>query len=102
MLEMAMAEAKVAKEQSAARLNDARAQREMMPEQPQGHAVDPGPTDAEQIETMMSAQDKRASAILKTAQAEKVQVETALAPQQMQAQAEAARMRAQQPRPAAR
>lgn len=102
MLEMAMAEAKVAKEQSAARLNDARAQREMMPEQPQGHAVDPGPTDAEQIETMMSAQDKRASAILKTAQAEKVQVETALAPQQMQAQAEAARMRAQQPRPAVR
>lgn len=101
-LEMAMAEAKVAETQTKAMLNEANARKAMMPEQADIQMPEQGPTEAEQYETMMSAEDKRASAALKMAQTEKVQVDTLLAPQQMQAQAEAARMRAQQPQPAAR
>lgn len=100
-LEMAMAEAKVAETQTKAMLNEANARKAMTPEQPDIQQPDQGPSEAEQYETMMSAEDKRASAALKMAQTGKVEMETLLAPQQMQAQAEAARMKAQQP-PAAR
>jgi hypothetical protein len=91
MLEMAMAEAKVAKEQSAARLNDARAQREMMPEGQPQQQIDPGPTEAEYMETMASAEQKQSAA-----KAEQIGVETMLAPQQAAQQAEASRMKAEQ------
>jgi hypothetical protein len=101
-LEMAMAEAKVAETQASAQLKQAQAVAAVQPEQPDTPAAPQGPSEAEQYETMMSAEDKRASAALKMAQAEKVQVDTFLAPQQMQAQAEAARMRAQQPPQAVR
>lgn len=55
---------------------------------PQQQPMEPGPTEPEMMETLASAEDKRASAVLKIAQAEKVQVDTALAPQQMAQQAE--------------
>lgn len=95
-LEMAMAEAKVAKEQSAARLNEARAQRELMPDAPQGQTMDPGPTQAEQIETMARAEQAQSAAVLNYAKADQIGVETMLAPQQVAQQAEASRMKAQQ------
>ncbi len=101
MLEMAMAEAKVAETQSKAMLNEANARKALTPDQPDIQQPEQGPTEAELYETMMSAEDKRASAALKMAQTEQTQVDTLLAPQQMQAQAEAARMKAQQ-QPAAR
>ena len=96
-IEVRGAVAKVQETEANAMLKQAQAQAALRPEQPQ--APDQGPSEVEQLETMASAEDKRASAFLKMAQAENVQVETALAPQQMQAQAEAARMKAQQPRP---
>lgn len=95
-IEMAMAEATLAKEQSAARLNDARAQREMMPEGQQPQQIDPGPTQAEQMETMASAEQKQSAAVLNYARADQIGMETMLAPQQMAQQADAARMKAQQ------
>lgn len=101
MLEMAMAEAKVAETQASAQLKQAQAVAAVQPDQPDIQQPEQGPTEAELYETMMSAEDKRASAALKVAQTGKVEMETLLAPQQMQAQAEAARMKAQQ-QPAAR
>ena len=47
-------------------------------------------------ETLASAEDKRAGAVLKMAQAEKTRVETALAPAQMAQRAAADRAKAQQ------
>lgn len=99
-LEVRGVAAKVAETEASARLKQAQAQKTLQPDPQQ--PGDPGPTEAEQIETMASAEDKRASALLKQAQTAKVQMETMLAPQQMAAQARAAEMKAQQPRPAAR
>jgi len=103
MLEMAMAEAKVAETQSKAALNEANARKALTPEQPQGQPMgDPGPTEAEWAETIASAEQKQSAAVLNYAKAEQAQVETMLAPQQMAAQARAAEMKAQQPRQAVR
>lgn len=99
-LQIRGAEAKVAETEANAMLKQAQAQAALRPEQPQ--QGDPGPTFAEQAETMASAEQKRSAAVLNYAKAEQAQVETLLAPQQMRAQAEAARMKAKQPVQAAR
>jgi hypothetical protein len=97
MLEMAMAEAKVQETQASAALKGAQAQAALMPEQQQpGAPVDPGPTEAEQMETLASAEDKRASAFLKYQQADKVRVDTMLAPQAMQQKFAADKAKARQ------
>lgn len=87
MLEMAMAEAKVANEQASARLKDAQAQKALTPEQPQMQTMDPGLSEPEIIETLASAEQKRSAAVLNYAKADQTQVETQLAPQQMAQQA---------------
>lgn len=103
MLEVGMAEAKVANEQAAAQLKMAQAQKALMPEPPQGQPQgDPGPTEAEWAETMASAEQKRSAAVLNYAKADQTSVETMLAPHQMAQQADAARMKAQQPRQGSR
>jgi hypothetical protein len=99
-IDMAQRAANVEKTKAEAARSMAQAQQAMQPPQPE--MGQPGPTEAELIETLASAEDKRAGSVLKYAQAEKVRVETMLAPQQMAAQARAAEMKAQQPRPAAR
>ncbi len=95
-LEMQMAQAKVANEQAAAQLKMAQAQKAMMPEGQQPQQIDPGPTQAELMETMASAEQKQSAAVLNYARAEQVGVETMLAPQQAAQQAEASRMKAEQ------
>ncbi len=67
----------------------------MQPEQAQ-QPIDP-PTQAEWDETMASAEQKRSAAALNYAKADQAVVETQLAPQQAAQQADAARMKAQQP-----
>ena len=94
-LQVRGAEAKVAETEANAMLKQAQAQAALRPEQPQ--QGDPGPTFAEQAETMASAEQKRSAAVLNYAKAEQAQVETLLAPQQMRAQAETARMKVKQP-----
>ena len=95
-LETMMAEAKIMTERATAMLREAQARQAMTPEQPQpGLMGDPGPTMPEVEETLASAEDKRASAILKLTQAEKVRVDTMLAPQQLAAKASADQARAQ-------
>lgn len=93
-LEMAMAEAKVAETQASAQLKQAQAFAAVQPEQPDAPAAPQGPTDAETFETL-------ASADLKQAQAEKVRVDTMLAPQAMaqKAASEQARAEAMRNRP---
>ena len=105
MLEVGMAEAKVANEQAAAQLKLAQAQKALTPDQPQGQpAGDPGPTEAEWMETMASAEQKRSAAVLNYAKADQTAVETQLAPQQMAQQAmnDQAKLAAMKNRPAAR
>jgi len=93
-IEMAMAEAKVQETQASAALKSAQAQAALQPDMPQGQTMDPGPTDVELMETAASAEDKRASAYLKAMQAEKVRVETELAPHAMQQKFETDRAKA--------
>lgn len=95
-LEMAMAQAKVANEQASAQLKMAQAQKALTPDAPQGQSMDPGPTQAEQIETMARAEQAQSAAVLNYAKADQIGVETMLAPQQAAQQAEASRMKAQQ------
>lgn len=95
-LEMAMAEAKVANEQASAQLKMAQAQKAMMPEGQQPQQIDPGPTQAELMETMASAEQKQSAAVLNYAKADQIGVETMLAPQQAAQQAETSRMKAEQ------
>ena len=95
-LEMAMAEAKVANEQASARLKDAQAQKALTPDMPQGQTMEAGPTQAELMETMASAEQKQSAAVLNYARADQIGVETMLAPQQAAQQAEASRMKAEQ------
>lgn len=97
MLEMAMAEAKVANEQASAQLKMAQAQKALAPEQPQARTTDTGPTEAEWQETMASAEQKQSAAILNYARAEQIGVETMLAPHMAAQQAEASRMKVEQP-----
>lgn len=92
--------AKVQETEANAMLKQAQAQAALRPDQAQ--APEQGPTEAEMMDTLASAEQKRSAAVLNYARAEQAQVETLLAPQQMRAQAEAARMKAQQPRTAAR
>jgi len=93
---MQMAEAKVANEQASARLKDAQAQKAMMPEGQPQQQIDPGPTEAEYMETMARAGQAESAAVLNYAKAEQIGVETMLAPQQAAQQAEASRMKAEQ------
>lgn len=95
-IELAQGAANVDKTKAETARSMAQARQSMQPEMPM--ASEAGPTDAEMLETMASAEEKRASAILKYAQAEKTRVDTMLAPRQAAAQADAARMKAQ-PRP---
>lgn len=92
--------AQVAETEASAMLKQAQAQKVLQPEPQQ--PGDPGPTDAELLETMASAEQKQSAAVLNYAKAEQAQVETMLAPQQMATQARAAEMRARQPQQAAR
>ena len=94
-LQMRGAQAKVAETEANAMLKQAQAQAALRPEQAQ--APDAGPTEAEQYETMMSAEQKQSAAVLNYARADESRVKAMLAPQQMRAQAQAARMKAQQP-----
>ena len=87
MLEMAMAEAKVADTQAAAQLKQAQAQKAMMPEGQPAQQIDPGPTQAELMETMARAEQAQSAAVLNYAKADQIGVETMLAPQQMAQQA---------------
>jgi len=91
-----MAEAKVADTQASAQLKQAQAHAALTPDQQQPQHSDPGPTEAEWMETMASAEQKQSAAALNYAKAEQVGVETMLAPQQAAQQAEASRMKAQQ------
>lgn len=104
MLEMAMAEAKVADTQASAQLKQAQAQAALIPDQQQAPQGDPGPTEAEWMETMASADQKRSAAVLNYAKADQAQVETQLAPQQMahQAASEQAKLSAMRERQQAR
>lgn len=93
-IELAQGAANVEKTKSEAAKNMAQAQQAMQPEQAQPGA--PGPNMADIEETMASAEDKRASAALKLAQTQKVQVETQLAPAQFAQRAASDHAKAQQ------
>lgn len=99
---VAIDEAKAGETQASTVLKQAQAQAALRPEQQQPQQPEAGPSFAEEQERMASAEQKHSAAVLNYAKADQAKVDTALAPQQMQAQAEAARMKAQQPRPAAR
>lgn len=99
-LQVRGAQAKVAETEANAMLKQAQAQAALRPEQAQ--SPEQGPSEAETLDTLASAEQRRSAAVLNYARAEQAQVQTLLAPQQMQAQAETARMKAQQPRPAQR
>lgn len=84
-IELAQGTANVEKTRSEAARNMAQARAAMQPEQPQ--AGDPGPSMGEEAERLATVEEKRASAVLKYAQADKTRVETELAPQQLAAKA---------------
>jgi hypothetical protein len=94
MLQLQEMAAKVREIESRTLLNEAKARETLTPEQPS--APDAGPTDAETIDTLASAEQKRSAAILNIAKAEETRVKTALAPQEMAQRAAADRARAQQ------
>lgn len=93
-IQLAQGAANVEKTKSETAKNMAQAQQAMTPEQPaQGQ---PGPTDAETIDTLASAEQKRSASVLNLARAEETRVKTALAPQAMAQKAAADQQRAAQ------
>lgn len=94
MLELRQLAAKVKDLEASAELKRAQAVKALQPEAaPQGQ---PGPTDAETIDTLASAEQKRTAAILNLAKAEETQVKTALAPHEMAQRAANDRAKAEQ------
>lgn len=79
-IQLAQGAAKVKETEANAMLKMSQAQAAARPEMPSQGA--PGPTPADELETLASVEEKRASATLKYAQAEKTNIEARLAPMQ--------------------